>query len=78
MLVLKVKAFLDEGADLYLDSSSTSVDDDACLIDLGACFRMTPYRELFCKYERYDENAIIYFLDYTSFEVISINVFHSL
>jgi hypothetical protein len=37
-----------------LDSSSTHVDHEAWLVDSGASFHMTPDREWFYKYERYD------------------------
>jgi hypothetical protein len=43
-----------EGWDVYLYSSSTHVDHEAWLIDSGASFHMTPHKEWFCKYERYD------------------------
>jgi hypothetical protein len=39
---------------VYLASSSTHVDHEACLVDSGASFHMTPHREWFCEYERYD------------------------
>eukprot|EP00253_Pinus_taeda_P012322 PITA_12322 len=44
----------DEGGDVYLASSSTHVDQDTWLIDLGASFHFTPHREWFCEYEKYD------------------------
>ena len=43
-----------EGGDVYLSSSSTDADHEARLVDLGASFHMTPHREWFCEYERYD------------------------
>ena len=43
-----------EGGDVYLDSSSTHADHEAWLVDLGAYFHMTPHKEWFCEYERYD------------------------
>jgi hypothetical protein len=39
---------------MYLASSSTHVDHEAWLVDSGASFHMTPHREWFCEYERYD------------------------
>jgi hypothetical protein len=39
---------------VYLASSSTHVDHEAWLVDSGASFHMTPHREWFCEYERYD------------------------
>jgi len=50
----EVKTTLDEGGDVYLDSSSTHVDDEAWLVDLGASFHFTPHREWFREYEKYD------------------------
>jgi hypothetical protein len=43
-----------EGGDVYLASSSTHIDHEAWLVDFGASFHMTPHREWFCEYERYD------------------------
>ena len=39
---------------MYLASSSTHADHEAWLIDSGASFHMTPHREWFCEYEKYD------------------------
>ena len=39
---------------MYLASSSTHVEHDSWLIDLGASFHMTPHGEWFSKYEKYD------------------------
>jgi hypothetical protein len=39
---------------VYLDFSSTHVDDEAWLVDSGGSFHMTPHREWFSEYERYD------------------------
>eukprot|EP00253_Pinus_taeda_P021650 PITA_21650 len=50
----EVKTTLDEGGDVYLASSSTHVDHEAWLIDLGASFHFTRHREWFCEYEKYD------------------------
>jgi hypothetical protein len=44
----------EEGADVYLASSSTHEDHEAWLVDSGASFHMTPQREWFYEYERYD------------------------
>ena len=35
-------------------SSRKHADHEACLVDLGASFHMTPHREWFCEYERYN------------------------
>jgi hypothetical protein len=39
---------------VHLASSSTHTDNEAWLVESGASFRMTPHREWFCEYERYD------------------------
>jgi hypothetical protein len=39
---------------VYLASSSTHVDHEAWLVEIGASFHMTPHRECFCEYESYD------------------------
>jgi hypothetical protein len=39
---------------VYLASSRTHVDHEEWLVELGASFHMTPHREWFCEYERYD------------------------
>ena len=48
----EVKTTSYEGGDVYLASSSTHVDHEAWLIDSGASFNFTPYREWFCEYEK--------------------------
>ena len=44
----------EEGGDVYFASSSTHVDHDAWLVESGASFHMTPHREWFYEYEKYD------------------------
>jgi hypothetical protein len=44
---------------VHLDSSSTHVDHEAWLFDLGASFHMTPHREWFYEYERYDGGNVL-------------------
>jgi hypothetical protein len=39
---------------LYLDSSSTHANHEPWLVDSSASFHMTPHKEWFCEYERYD------------------------
>jgi hypothetical protein len=39
---------------VYLASSSTHADNEAWLVDSSASFHMTPHREWFLEYERYD------------------------
>eukprot|EP00253_Pinus_taeda_P036072 PITA_36072 len=50
----EAKTTSDEGADVYLASSSRHVDHEAWLIDLGASFHFTPHREWFYEYDKYD------------------------
>jgi hypothetical protein len=47
-----------EGWNVYLASSSTQVDHDLWMVDLGASFHMTLHREWFCKYEKYNGGDI--------------------
>ena len=59
----EVKTTSDKGGDVYLASSSTThVDHNAWLIDLGASFRFTPHMEWFYEYEKYDGGDV--FLGY--------------
>jgi hypothetical protein len=39
---------------VYLASSSTHAYHEACLVDSGESFHMTPHKEWFYEYERYD------------------------
>jgi hypothetical protein len=48
------KTSKEEGGDVYLASSSTHADHEAWLVDSGASFHMTPHKEWFYEYERYD------------------------
>eukprot|EP00253_Pinus_taeda_P034096 PITA_34096 len=51
----EAKTTSDEGGDVYLaSSSSTHVDHEAWLIDLGASFHFTSHREWVYKYDKYD------------------------
>eukprot|EP00253_Pinus_taeda_P003185 PITA_03185 len=50
----EAKSISDESGDVYLASSSTHVDHEAWLIHSGASFHLTPHREWFCDYEKYD------------------------
>jgi hypothetical protein len=44
----------DKGGNVYLGSTSTQSNHDFYLIDSGASFQMTPHKEWFYKYERYE------------------------
>jgi len=47
---------------VFSDSSNTHENHEAWLVNLGASFHMTPHREWFCEYERYDGGDV--FLGY--------------
>jgi hypothetical protein len=44
---------------VYLASSRTYVDHEAHLVESSASFHMTPHREWFCEYERYDGGNVL-------------------
>jgi hypothetical protein len=50
----KEKTSKEEVWDLYLAYSSTHGDHEVWLVESSASFHMTPHREWFCEYERYD------------------------
>jgi hypothetical protein len=50
----EAKTSTEEGGDVYLASTSTHADRDVWLIDSGASYHMTPHREWFSEYEKYD------------------------
>jgi hypothetical protein len=51
---IEAKTSTEEGGDVYLASTSTHADCDVWLIDSGASYHMTPHREWFSGYEKYD------------------------
>ena len=51
---LEAKTTSDKGGDVYMASSNTHVDHEAWLIDSGASFHITPHREWFFEYEKYN------------------------
>ena len=51
---IEEKTSKEEGWDVYLASSRTHADHEVWLVDPGASFHMTPHREWFYEYERYD------------------------
>jgi hypothetical protein len=53
-----VKTSTEEGVDVYLASTSTHVDHDVWLIDSSALYHMTPHREWFSEYEKYDGSDV--------------------
>ena len=44
---------------MYLASTSTQSEHDFWLIDSGASFHMTPHREWFYEYEKYNGNVFL-------------------
>jgi hypothetical protein len=50
----EAKNSTEEGGDVYLASTSTHADRDVWLIDSGASYHVTPHREWFSEYEKYD------------------------
>jgi hypothetical protein len=58
------KTSTEEGGDVYLASTGTHADHDVWLIDSGASYHMTPHREWFSEYEKYDGGDV--FLGYDS------------
>jgi len=44
----------DKGDDVYLESTSTQLDQYVRLIDSGASYNMTTHREWFYEYEEYE------------------------
>ena len=59
-----MKTSTEEGGDVYLASTSTHEDRDVWLIDSSVSYHMTPHREWFSKYEKYDGGDV--FLGYDS------------
>ena len=49
----------EEGGDVYLSSTSTQSERDFWLIDSGASFHMTPHKEWFSEYEKYNGNVFL-------------------
>ena len=50
----EVKTSTEEGGDFYLASTSTHADHGVWLIESGASYHMTPHKEWFSEYEKYD------------------------
>jgi hypothetical protein len=57
---------LREGGDVYLVFSRTRADHEAWSVDSSTSFHMTPHREWFCEYERYDGGDVFLGDDSTS------------
>jgi hypothetical protein len=49
-----VKTSIEEGCDVYLTYTGTHANSDVWFIESGASFHMTPHREWFSEYEKYD------------------------
>ena len=57
--MIECKPSIKEKGDVYLVSTSTQSDQDSWLIDSGASYHMTPHREWFFEYEKYDGDDIL-------------------
>ena len=44
--------------DVQLESTCTHSNHDVWLIDLGASFNMTPHKEWYCEYEKYNIGGV--------------------
>jgi hypothetical protein len=55
---IEVKTFIEEGGDVYLESTSTHADCGVWLIDSGVSFHMTHHRDWIYKYEKYDSGDV--------------------
>jgi hypothetical protein len=51
---IEAKTSTEEGGDVYLASTSTHADHDVRLIKSSASYHMSPHREWFYEYEKYD------------------------
>ena len=51
---IEAKNSSEEGGDVYLASTGNPSKRDTWLIDSGASCHMTPHREWFCEYEKYN------------------------
>ena len=49
-----MKTFTEEGGGVYLTFTSTHANHGVWLIDSGASYHMTPHKEWFSEYEKYD------------------------
>ena len=56
---IEKKSSIEEGGDVYLDSIGTHSESDFWLIDSRASFHMTPHKEWFYEYERYNGNVFL-------------------
>ena len=54
---MEKKFSTEERGDLYFDSTGTQSKHDFWLIDTDASFHMTPHKEYFYEYERYNGNV---------------------
>jgi hypothetical protein len=50
----EMKTSIEEGGYVYLAYTGTRANHDVWLIDLGVSYHMTPHREWFSEYEKYD------------------------
>jgi hypothetical protein len=66
---MEVKTSTEEGGDVYLASKSTHANHGVWLIDSGASYHMTPHREWFSEYEKYD-GGDVFLGDYSTVKIL--------
>jgi hypothetical protein len=62
----EVKTSTEEGGDVYLEYIGTHANHDVWLIDSCVSYQMTPHREWFSEYEKYDGGDVFLGDDWTS------------
>jgi hypothetical protein len=63
---IEEKTSTEEGGDVYLEYTRTHSDHDVWLIDSGASYHMTPHKEWFSEYEKYDGGDVFLGDDWTT------------
>jgi hypothetical protein len=64
-----MKTSIEEGGDVYLESTATHADHDVWFIDSGASYHMNPHREWFSEYEKYD-GGDVFLGDYSTTKIM--------
>ena len=72
----EVKNSSEEGGDVYLASTGNPLERDTWLIDSGVSCHMTPHREWFCEYEKYN-GGYVYLGDDSLASIIGHRMFNS-
>jgi hypothetical protein len=63
---IEVKTSIEEGGDVYLESTGTREYCDVWLIDLSPSFHITPHMKWFSEYEKYDGGDVFLGDDFNS------------